>query len=1178
MKKGILTLLFAVTAFMMYGQQWNAIKKSEPSSFQTTLISSSEDKITVNVQVPGFFANQVVTPQGEASVISVPKSVSTFGAGEPDLPMIAIPVIIGDQQHYSIHVIDAQYTDYAMEVAPSKGDFTRDIDPATVPYTYGEAYSQDAFFPAQNVDVYSPYILRDYRGQNMVVYPFAYNPVSKTLRVYHDMTVELFSDGQVGENQKSRKSTTIKMDPEVGALYSNQFINYQASAAKYTIMEEQGDLLIICHDAFIDAMTPFVNWKRQTGRQTTIVGTSVAGTTDNAIHSYILDQYNANNNLTHILLVGDVAQIPGHSYQSSGYNGKSDNWYGQILGNDSYNDLFVGRFSAENTDHVTTQVNKVLHYERDITAADTWVSIGTGVATYAGSGGHFGEDDWQHIDNIKNDLLAYNYTEVYRDYQNAGGANSNASTLSSHINAGLSIINYCNHGSETSWGVFNYSNSHVNNLTNVNKFPIVWSVACLNGKYDYYQPCFGETWLRANNGNNVEEPTGAIGGMFSYISQPWVPPMYGQDEMVDILVESYSNNIKRTSGGTSMNGNMKILDQYGQNPGQGHGTYMAWILFGDPTLTLRNAAPVVMTVNHAPTIAPGATSFGLTATNADGAQATLTLNNQILGTATIQNGSATISCTAPGQTGTVTLTVFGYNKVTYTTNIIISSGGGNDPVNVAVSATPTVIARGQSATLNAQATGGNWTFNYSWSPATGLNNANIQSPTATPTITTTYTCTVTSGSQTGTGNCTVTVVCPPDNVTANVNSHNVTLTWNAANPAQFYKVYRNNVLVGQNVTATTYSDNNLNPGTYNYQVSTVYNGIESPKSSIVSAVVVAELAVTASANPRVVTPGQTSTLNAVATGGSGNYSYSWSPSTGLSNANIQSPIATINETITYTVTVTSGSNQATADVTIQVVTAPTALSTEANGDQIELSWTAPALANSYKVYRNGAQVAQGLITPHYVDQNLAEGEYCYTVSAVYQNVESQVSNESCAEIFFCKEPEEFTIEYVWNDGEMSTVLSWNKPDNADLHLVSFGIYRGTDEDNLTLLETIPNNPSNRYNYVDANVEVGEYYYRIGANYNEFGECYSETLRIEVTSIEEEQVSANIYPNPSDGMVTIAANGMNHISIVSVLGQVVYNADVEGNEIHLNMSQLQSGIYVVRVNTAEGVAIRRLTIN
>ena len=139
MRKHFITLLLVMLSVVTFGQQWVAIKSDNPSTIQTTLVSSSENQITVNLQVPGFHAIEVATPRGAANIISVPRTVSTAQAGEPNLPMIAIPAIIGDQQHYSIRLIDAQYVDFQMEVAPSKGDFPRTVNPEDVPYTYSEA-------------------------------------------------------------------------------------------------------------------------------------------------------------------------------------------------------------------------------------------------------------------------------------------------------------------------------------------------------------------------------------------------------------------------------------------------------------------------------------------------------------------------------------------------------------------------------------------------------------------------------------------------------------------------------------------------------------------------------------------------------------------------------------------------------------------------------------------------------------------------------------------------------------------------------------------------------------------------------------------------------------------------------------------------------------------------------
>jgi len=1124
MRKTLTTLVLLLLATLTFGQQWVAVKSDTPSTIQTALVSSSESKITVNLQVPGFYAIEVSTPRGEANIISVPKTVSTAAAGEPNLPLIAIPAIIGDAQHYNVRVVEAQYTDIPMEVAPSKGDFPRTINPEDVPYTYGEVYSTDAFFPTQNVGLYEPYILRDFRGQNMVVYPFAYNPVSKTLRVYYDMTVELYNDGAQGENQLTRKSSVVKMDPEFDAIYDNQFINYRESMSKYTPMVETGDLLIICHDAFMTAMQPFVNWKKQIGRPTTMVGTSTTGTTNTAIQTYIQNQYATNPNLTHVLLVGDVAQIPGNSYSAGSYGGKSDNMYGQVAGNDLYNDIIVGRFSAENETHVTTQVNKVIHYERDINASDTWLSTGTGVAKIAEGTGHFGENDWEHIDNIRNDLLAYNYTEVFRDYPNGGGANSNSATLTQHINNGVSIINYCNHGSETSWGVFSYSNSNVNALANVNKLPIVWSVACLNGKYDHSQPCFGETWLRATIGTvdnpDPTQPTGAIGGMFSYISQPWVPPMYGQDEMVDVLTEQHSTNIKRTLGGCSYDGNMKILDQYGQNANDAKGTYLSWILYGDPCLTLRNAIPQDMGVSHAPSMSTSATSFTVNATNGNGALATLTRNNEIMGSATINNGTCNITFAAPGTTGTATLTVFGYNKITYIATVQIT-GGGTQTYTINVSANPTnggnvtgggTYNQGQSCTViatpNAGYTFTNWT-----------ENGNVVSTQASYTFPVNNNRTLVANFQ----------VIPQN--------YNISVSANPTNGGTV--VGGGTYQEGQ--TCTVHATANAGFVFANW----TENG------NVVSTAARYSFTVTGNRNLVANFTAQTYTINAVASpnyggtiSGGGNFNYGQgctltaTPAANYTFVNWtkQGQVVSTNSTYTFTVT-ESATYQAHFELQSFTITVE-----NANPD-----WGSVSGGGTF-YYGETTEIAA---TPNtgYVFLMWDDGNIENPRSIVVTENRTYVGNFAVQQCHITAEvdPEEAGTALgggLWYYGDTISVTVFRNEDWAFVNWTENGEVV-SEEMTYTFIATGDRNLVAHFQYTEG--------------------------------IGEGNINAKVYPNPANGEVTLEAEGLSQVRIVNAFGQTVYNAKLEGDQVRIDLSGFARGIYMMHIEAKGGQSVQKIVV-
>ena len=672
MKKTLLIMLALLVAGILPAQKAPTVK----------LISSSEKSIVVNVQLNGYSTTKVQTSEGDQFIVNVPEMAGMLEAGCPDLPTLPVPALIGDRAEMSVSVIDAQFADYpGISIAPSKGLISRQINPDDVPYTYGEMYQQNAFWPAAQAYLEAPYILRDFRGQNIMVRPFAYNPATHTLRVYESLTIEMKKVSDNGENQKAaRKSNIVKTSPEFKASYDRRYINFGASAAKYPFIEDAGEMLVICADQFMEGMQPFVDWKNESGRPTTMVSvTEVGGNNTDVIKNYITNYYNdAEHNLTYVLLVGDYAHITPHPFSYNDGTSStqySDIWFGQIEGNDNYPEVFVGRFSVESDAHVATHVNKVLYYERDMPEGVNWCNQGLGIgSTLEGSGGHFGEYDAVHIDFIRDTLLHYTYNTVTDLHQGGSGSSAaSAASISNVVNQGVSIINYCNHGSETSWGVASYSNSNVNALTNDNMWPIVWSVACLNGKFGYYSDCFAETWMRATD-NSTGVPTGAIGGMFSWLSQPWQPPMFGQDEMNNILTEWRNSDLyNHTLAGASLNGNMDVIDKGGSS---GAPTHNGWILFGDPSLLVRTDTPEDMDVSFSPSVLLlGMTELQVNAATEYGI-ATLSQNGEVISSARVENGTATLIFPGLDNVGTATLTVIGFNKVTYRSEIEIVPADG----------------------------------------------------------------------------------------------------------------------------------------------------------------------------------------------------------------------------------------------------------------------------------------------------------------------------------------------------------------------------------------------------------------------------------------------------------------------------------------------------------------------
>ena len=665
MKKSFLFVaMFLMASTFVYAQEWVGVNKNTPVRIQETLVSSSEEEIVVDVKVGGFYQEAVKTPNGSQFVISGEGMASMLIKGAPDLPMYPISMIIGDRAEMEVSVVKSNYTDFEnIEVAPSKGNFSRQINPADVEYVYGEMYQQDAFYPATQATLEAPYILRDFRGQNLMVYPYAYNPATKTLRVYTELRLAVKKVSDNGENQKvTRRSNKISLDTETKASYERRFINFE-NQSKYDFLVDEGEMLIICVDEYMDAIQPLVEWKNISGRPTTMVGVSETGT-DEAMKTYVQNYYDQNPNLRYLLLVGEYNNLPPHTMT---WEVKSDNYYGMLEGTDYYEEVFVGRLSVISSQDATNQVNKILHYEKNLDETATWLSRAVGVAANEGTG-HNGEADYVHMDYIRDTLMHYTITEMSQHYAYVN--NPTASNMIADFNIGASVTNYTNHGEPTGWAVANFSNTHVHQLVNDQKLSYIWSVACNNGQFDY-QECFAEAWMRATN-SSTGEPTGAVGGMFSWISQPWVPPMYGQDEMVAILAE-WRPGYKHTLGGASMNGNMFILDMSPEDAGD---THNSWLLFGDPSMMVRTKAPESMGVTASPSsLLIGMTSLVVNA-DTDFGIATLSKEGEVLASSYIENGSAQLEFEALNNVGALQLVVIGYNKVTEIIDINVVPADG----------------------------------------------------------------------------------------------------------------------------------------------------------------------------------------------------------------------------------------------------------------------------------------------------------------------------------------------------------------------------------------------------------------------------------------------------------------------------------------------------------------------
>jgi hypothetical protein len=621
-----------------------------------TVIDGSWGNTTLECTV-GAFDSEAIQINGDLyHAITLPGQPRLQQTGAPALPHLAVSIVIPDNAATGLQILETEFTDYpGLRPEPSKGVITRDIDPATVPWSFGPEYDTIAF-PATTANLDSPYILRDFRGQVVHFQPFIWLPELNTLRVYSRIVVAVETEGRGTMNVIDRSSLPTAVDGEFLNIYRKQFINFDGREDRYTPLEEVGGLLIITTDAFHAEVEPLADWKMQKGIPTEIVDLSTIGYNSSQVMSFVQTYYN-NNDLTFLLLVGDAEDLPT-PYASGG---SSDPSYSLLAGGDSYPDIFVGRFSGETPTQVATMVQRTIEYERDASPA-TWYHKGVGIASNQGPGDD-GEYDNVHMDNIRADLLGYTYSEVDQIYD----PSANATMVANALNNGRSIINYTGHGSSTSWSSSGFSISHINTLVNDNMLPFIQSVACVNGQFEG-RTCFAEAWMRATNAG---VPTGAIGIYASSINQSWNSPMCGQDEMIDLLVADEKNSY----GGICFNGSMQMMDEYGDD---GENMFNTWHIFGDPSIQLRTDSPAALNVTHAGSMFPTAEGYLVNCGGVAGALCSLWDDGVIYGSAVADgSGLASIPMGATPAVGTdLTLTVTAYNYQTYQGTVTVIAPEG----------------------------------------------------------------------------------------------------------------------------------------------------------------------------------------------------------------------------------------------------------------------------------------------------------------------------------------------------------------------------------------------------------------------------------------------------------------------------------------------------------------------
>lgn len=235
---------------------------------------------------------------------------------------------------------------------------------------------------------------------------------------------------------------------------------------------------------------------------------------------------------------------------------------------------------------------------------------------------------------------------------------------------------------------------------------------------------------------------------------------------------------------------------------------------------------------------------------------------------------------------------------------------------------------------------------------------------------------------------------------------------------------------------------------------------------------------------------------------------------------------------------------------------------------ISLTWTNAQNATSYNVYLESEKIANVTETSYLAEGLNANTQYCFTITSVNGETESDASTEVCAKT---DEPAPLAPAIPTNlnanaKSTSSIELTWEISENA----TSYNIYR----DNQKIANATTTS------YLDENLEYDtKYCYAVTSVNEDLESEKSDEVCVKTLgeSLAEMSSSLEIYPNPVENRILITTDAnIEEISIYTMTGVLAkQQTNTNGQQIiSVDVDKLSSGVYFVKVITDNGEAVKR----
>jgi len=591
------------------------------------ILNSGLTELKLQINTPIIETELVKTSVGFFNKIVSEGFVYRSENGAPALPVISRLIQVPENAQISIDIVDSHYTDYKLS------DFSKNKYPlfpyqpsvskgyeGEIPFYYDKSvYKTNDFLTVSRANAQIHGHIRNMRIASIDIYPLDYNPVSKTIRIYDEIILNISFPG--ADLNKTGQLFSKYNDVCFGGAASN-LINHNAFCnTKDTISRYPIKMAIVSDPMFHDALQPFIAWKIKKGFLIEEAYTSdpAVGNTSTSIKSYLQNLYDnataSDPAPTFVLLVGDVAQVPTFNGTASSH--ATDLYYAEYTG-DMLADAYFGRFSATNVSELQPQIDKTLEYEQYLFPTDTWLDTVVMIAgvdaswapTHANGQVNYGASTYFNSTNG-----IYSYTHLYP------ASGNESSQIRAEIGRGVSFANYTAHGYSNGWGNPSFDKSDISAMNNAHKYPLMVGNACSTNTFDQTE-CFGEALLRAN----MKGAIGYIGGSNStYWNEDFywgvgvrstinANPVYDANHLgsYDRTFHTHGEPFSEwfaSQGQMVLAGNLAVLEG---SPSMFNYYSEIYHLMGDPSLMIYFGKPSELTVNHPALVPLGQNTIAIT--------------------------------------------------------------------------------------------------------------------------------------------------------------------------------------------------------------------------------------------------------------------------------------------------------------------------------------------------------------------------------------------------------------------------------------------------------------------------------------------------------------------------------------------------------------------------------------